>query len=151
MSLILTLSASIFILDYFLKLYLTNNFSHSTLPLIDNILHITVVFNKGAAFGILQNHTFLLVIIGIIFIAALLVILFKDKSRTLTDNIVFGLIIGGASSNLFDRIVYGHVIDYIQVPIWKVFGRTWPVFNISDSCICIAAVILVIKIFKKSG
>lgn len=151
MSLILALGTSIFILDYFIKLYLKNNFVFESIPLIKNILHITVVFNKGAAFGIMQKHTYFLVLIGILFIGALLVILFKDKKRTLSDNIVFGLIIGGASSNLFDRIVYGYVIDYIQIPIWKVFGRTWPVFNISDSCICIAAIILAIKILKKSG
>ena len=151
MSLIFAISASIFILDYFLKLYLKNNFAFHSLPLIENILHITVVFNKGAAFGILQKHTYLLILIGIFFIGVLLLALLKDKKRTLSDNIIFGLIIGGASSNLFDRIVYGYVIDYIQVPIWKIFGKTWPVFNISDSCISIAALILAIKILKKSG
>lgn len=56
------------------------------------------------------------------------------------------LIIGGALGNLFDRINYGKVIDFIQLHIAHFY---WPVFNIADSAICIGAFMLILDAFKR--
>lgn len=64
--------------------------------------------------------------------------LIKDRNRGFVVNLAYGLIIGGALSNLFDRIVYGYVIDYLDF-------RVWPVFNVSDACITVGVVLILYR------
>tara|TARA_B100000315_G_C14530811_1_gene566065 strand:+ start:839 stop:1306 length:468 start_codon:yes stop_codon:yes gene_type:complete len=122
----------VFITDFCLKTYLRLNFGESSLPVIENVFHITLVYNKGAAFGILQGQTTLLIAIAVVF----LIIFVKYISLEATNKALFfvsyGLILGGAISNLCDRIFLGYVIDYLDF-------RIWPVFNISDTCITLGA------------
>ena len=102
-----------------------------------------MIFNKGAAFGILKGYSTFLIYIGAIFIIFLFFILNKNRQRSIWDNIIFGLILGGAISNMWDRIAYGFVIDYIDI-------RIWPIFNLSDMCICVGVIGLILKSLKKS-
>lgn len=135
-------SVSIFAIEFLVKYYLKTNLADQSIPLIKNVLHLTVVFNTGAAFGILKGAGTLLIYTSLIFIIILIVMLKENAKRDFFDNLAFGLIMGGALSNLFDRIAYGFVIDYIDI-------RIWPVFNISDTCISIGVGILIIKSLKK--
>lgn len=86
--------------------------------------------NTGAAFGILKGKTFVLTIISIIFI---ILIIYKIK-EIVNENYFWAaaLILGGAVSNLFDRVFYGFVIDFISV-------MSFPIFNFADSAITIGA------------
>jgi signal peptidase II len=129
----------VFLIEVIIKSYLRLNLAFQSIPLIKNIFHITVVFNKGAAFGILQGKNSFLIYVGFVFISIFFVILYKEKSADLLLFVSYGLILGGALSNLFDRIFLGYVVDYIDL-------RIWPVFNLSDSCINIG----IITIFLKS-
>ncbi|MFH1768350.1 MAG: signal peptidase II [Candidatus Omnitrophota bacterium] len=138
------ISICVFVTDFFLKSYLKDNFFLQSIPLIKNILHITVIPNTGAAFGVLQGCSPLLLSIGVIFVAILLFMLKREKNKSAVEMAAFGLILGGAVSNIFDRIVYGFVIDYIDI-------RVWPVFNIADTCITIGAAILVLRSFKNNA
>ncbi len=125
----------IFLSDFLIKAYLYNNFLGQSIPVLKDVLHITVVANEGAAFGILSGHTNFLVYLGIIFILFFFYLIRKEKDRSLLFLILSGMILGGALSNLFDRIFLGFVIDYIDVKIW-------PVFNLSDSCISVGVGLL---------
>ncbi len=128
----------VFSSDYLIKTYLRLNFSFQSLPVIKNIFHITVVFNEGAAFGILRGKTLLLIFISIIFILIFCHILKTEKNKNLLFFIASGMILGGALSNLYDRIVFGFVIDYLDV-------RIWPVFNLSDTCISVGVGLLILQ------
>jgi signal peptidase II len=130
--------------DLFIKSYLRSNFSFQSIPVIKNILHITVIFNKGAAFGILQGRTIFLIYATLIFIVIFFALMRKERNKNLIFWISCGLILGGALSNLYDRISLGYVVDYIDI-------RIWPVFNLSDSCINIGAFCLFINSFKDHG
>jgi len=135
-------AAAIFWADFFIKAYLRANLAFQSIPVIKNIFHITVVFNKGAAFGILQGKTSFLIYAGVIFILAFFLIVKKEGKRGLLFMIACGLILGGALSNLYDRIFLGFVVDYLDF-------RIWPVFNLSDSCLNIGAVLLLWQSYKK--
>ena len=63
-----------------------------------------------------------------------------------TENITYGMIIGGIVGNLFDRIVYGSVVDFID---FKLFGYNYPVFNLADTFIVIGIIIMVIINIRK--
>lgn len=137
------IAAIVFFADFLLKTYLRLNFEPAqTFPLIKNVFHITFVFNRGAAFGILQGKTTFLIYIGIIFVCVFLFLMKKEKRKSLLFFIASGLILGGALSNLGDRIFLKGVIDYLDI-------RIWPVFNLSDTCITIGAGLLIWESFVK--
>ena len=130
------IATAVFLADFFIKGYLRSQFPFQSIPVIKNILHITLVFNSGAAFGILQKSTAFLIYTGIVFILLFFILIKKENKKSRLFLIACGLIIGGAFSNLWDRLYLGYVVDYIDF-------RIWPVFNISDACITIGACLLI--------
>ncbi len=137
------IAATVFSADFLIKAYLRTNFPFATLPVINHIFHITVVFNRGAAFGILQGKTTLLIFSGIIFLLVFFLLIKGEKKHDRVFFAACGLILGGAASNLYDRIFLGFVVDYIDL-------RIWPVFNLSDAGITIGVGLLLWRSRKKS-
>lgn len=131
--------------DSLIKGHLSANFyPGQSFPIIPNIFNITLVLNTGAAFGIFRDKTIFLVYVGIFLLLAFLIFLSRDqKNKTLLFWVSAGLIVGGAVSNLWDRVSLGYVVDYLDF-------RIWPVFNLSDTCICTAAGLLMIDSLKKT-
>lgn len=115
--------------------------SRANIEVIGSFLQLTFIRNSGAAFSIGTGKT----IIFTIFALGVLVFITRYASQITSKGwaVVCGLLLGGILGNLTDRIfrepsfLQGHVIDWIQVP-------NWPVFNIADSAIVIAAVIAMI-------
>lgn len=109
--------------------------------IIEGFLYIVHIYNEGAAWGMFQGYGMALAILGI---ATLIALYFFRKSLELHDKvnqILFGLIIGGIVGNLIDRLLYGHVIDFIDVHLP---GYRWPSFNIADSGITIGVVLYIL-------
>jgi len=126
---------SVLFLDQLSK-FLAASFLQLNTPvvLIKNFLNLSLVHNRGAAFGILKNQLFVFVIISLLAIALILYHL-KDKKKSLLSSISLSLILGGAAGNLIDRLRFGFVIDFLDF-------RVWPVFNLADSAITIGVVLL---------
>lgn len=126
---------SVLFLDQLSK-FLAASFLQLNAPvvLIKNFLNLSLVHNRGAAFGILKNQLFVFVIISLLAIALILYHL-KDKKKSLLSSISLSLILGGAAGNLIDRLRFGFVIDFLDF-------RVWPVFNLADSAITIGVVLL---------
>ena len=107
-----------------------------SVPIIKGIFHLTLIHNRGAAFGILKNQAPLFIFISLF---AIILIYFNLKKSRNKENIVFNislaLILGGALGNLIDRLFLGYVIDFLDF-------RIWPVFNVADSAITIGAILL---------
>jgi len=133
-------AAAVFAGDFFIKQYFRLNHAFESIPVIKNIFHLTVVFNQGAAFGFFQGQTAFLVGISAILIVLFFTCFYREEDRSLFNAIAYGLVLGGAFSNLFDRITTGYVVDYLDF-------RIWPVFNLSDTCICTGVGLLMIKSF----
>ena len=96
--------------------------------------------NTGAAFGLFQDQSFVLAIVGILGIAFLLVYAFIIRRRfPPLDNLLgwsaLGLILGGIAGNLIDRLRFGGITDFISIG-W------WPAFNIADSSIVVGAILV---------
>lgn len=134
-------ASTIFFLDHFIKRYLQDVYFSHSIPVINKIFYITVVFNRGAAFGIFQKYTFLLICVSAVFILFLLLVFIKRIPQNKISFFSSGLILGGALSNLYDRIFLGYVVDYLDFCIW-------PVFNLSDTCISVGVTILFWQIFS---
>ncbi len=124
--------------------FFLGEFKH-VLPIFD----LTYVENRGAAFGMGQNYNSSLLILSAIVLGIL--IFFRRKweaQEPLNWKLKWGfaLVIGGALGNLYDRIVFGSVIDFLDFYIFKYH---WPAFNVADSSICIGAFLLVISQWKQ--
>ena len=114
-----------------------------SIKVLPGIFHITLVLNKGAAFGLLKNHNSLFMALSFAVIFFIIVYTYRYKPITSTILIAFGLILGGAIGNIIDRIRFGCVVDFFDF-------RIWPVFNIADSSITIGVIMLAWRsIFRK--
>jgi len=130
------LAAAVILADqatkYWVRLSLPSGASE---PVIPGILHLTHVENTGAAFGLFQGYTPLLVAIT----AALLLAAFFYRERLKQEKPLFhvgcALGLSGAVGNLIDRLLLGRVTDFIDL-------RVWPVFNVADISITTGAVLL---------
>lgn len=101
----------------------------------------TLTTNLGAAWGMFTQSPDILFSIRLIFIGILLGIYSISKQCT---RVALLLILAGATSNIIDTIVWGHVIDMVHIRFW---GWDYPVFNLADTYICIGAAYLIWKSF----
>ena len=126
---------TILFLDQLSKILVTRNLSiNHSFPVIKGVFHLTLVHNRGAAFGILKNQIPLFVVTSIFAIFLICANLKNNKEKKLYS-ISLGLILAGALGNLIDRLFSGYVIDFLDF-------RIWPVFNLADSAITIGAILL---------
>ncbi len=130
----------VFLFDQLTKILVREKIEYGTsISIIPNILYFTHASNTGASFSILTSYGFLL---GIISAVVILGIVFFYKKIPENYRLPFALILGGTAGNFCDRIFFGHVTDFIDV-------RIWPIFNVADSAISIAAVLLLIIVWKE--
>ncbi|AYA42324.1 signal peptidase II [Xenorhabdus nematophila] len=138
----------VLILDLGSKYLVLQHFTlYESIPLIP-YFNLAYAQNLGAAFSFLadkdgwQRWFFALVAIAIV--TVLLVMMYRSSARQKLSNIAYALVIGGALGNLFDRLVHGFVVDFIDFYVgeWH-----WPTFNIADTAICIGAALIIIESF----
>lgn len=140
---------AVLLIDRTLKGIISQNMlSNEKIPILNNILSVTKIYNTGAAFGILENKTLYLAafsVLAIVFISVYLVR--KGKTISLLNAIAWGLILGGTAGNFIDRVSAGYVLDFIRLDFVN-----FPVFNIADLCINSgAAIILFYLLFASEG
>ena len=144
----LSLAFVVLLADQLTKQWIVAQYSYSVSDSITAFFNLVHVHNYGAAFSFLsdqggwQRYFFIAASLIIIFI--LFVLLIKTENYNKTSLI---LIISGALGNLYDRISYGYVIDFIELHYDNFY---WPIFNFADITISIGTVILLINIiFEK--
>ncbi|GBF32975.1 lipoprotein signal peptidase [Desulfocucumis palustris] len=108
-----------------------------SIPVIDNIFHITYILNPGAAFGILANRTVFFIIATVLVVLGVIIFYFRSGQKKGMLPVALGLLLGGAAGNLIDRLRYAKVVDFIDF-------RVWPVFNLADTAIVCGAGLLVL-------
>ena len=129
-------------LDQLTKFLVSNSLGlNQSLSVISGIFSITLVHNRGAAFGIFKNQLYLFIFTSIIAVTLIYSVLKKNRHNNFY---VFSLslILGGALGNLIDRLFLGYVVDFLDFHIW-------PVFNIADSAITSGALLLGWSILKE--
>ncbi len=113
--------------------------------IINKFLFITKIYNDGASWNILSGNTIILIIITIIFLLFLLI--YQKRFKINKRNIIsFSMIYGGIIGNLLNRIIYGYVIDFIDI---KLGHYNFPVFNLADIFIVLGVLLLLYSIYKK--
>ena len=127
-------------LDQLTKAWAVSSLSErAPIPVVDGLLRLNLTRNAGAAFSLATGTTWLFTLIA----GAVIVVIIRTARRLGSRwwALALGLLLGGAVGNLLDRLFRapgvgrGHVVDFLELP-------HWPVFNVADSCIVTAAVII---------
>ena len=113
-----------------------------TYPIIQDVIHFTYVENRGAAFGMLQNHRWVFMILSTVVVIVILYIMVKYK-RFLHSLMLIGLsfTVGGGIGNMIDRLFLGYVVDFIDFCLID-----FAVFNGADSFVCVGCALMVLAI-----
>lgn len=138
-------------LDQWTKhLALTHLTEGESQPFIGTILRLRLIFNPGAAFSLGEDTTIIFTGLAIAVATGLLVYVLP-RVRVWYWGVVFGLLCAGVVGNLIDRFTsppgrgWGHVVDFLELP-------NWPIFNVADICIVVAAVLIVgLSLFARRG
>ncbi len=123
-------------LDQFTKFVVTKNlFLNQSLPIIKGIFHLTLIHNRGAAFGMLKNQIPLFVFTSLLAIILIFFLLNNNCKFFSIFGLFLCLIFYVVLGILIDLFFFGYVIDFLDF-------RIWPVFNVADSAITVGAILL---------
>jgi signal peptidase II len=137
----------IFLLDFFSKQMVIQHLSFGeSIPVIQGFFNLTLVHNTGTAFGMFKNGRYIFIGITGFSIAGLLLFFHFSREKHPLWKYAFGLLLGGALGNLLDRAFKGHVIDFLD---FYIGNYHWYVFNIADSAISIAVVLLFLDLWMQ--
>ena len=140
MRLLLLVTLPLYVLDQITKWLIVLNFPlHSYRTIIPNFFDLVHVTNTGAAFGSFSNSNVFFMVLSSVVAAGLLFFYFRGAFADLPSRLGAALLLSGIFGNLTDRIVHGHVIDFLSFDLHVKYASPWPSFNVADSCICIAA------------
>lgn len=155
MKYIFFLSVPLYLLDQitkgFVLITIRPEQPHAVIPGFFDLVHIT---NTGAAFGSFKNNN--TAFIGLSTLALLFVVILLLRRHRTPDkwrDVSLALLLAGVLGNLTDRLLYGHVIDFLLFDFGShvpKFLHPWPAFNVADSCICIAVVCFIIHSFRQN-
>jgi signal peptidase II len=141
------LAAVLLIADRLSKLAVLEAFAPGERLELTGFFNLVLVFNRGAAFSFLadasgwQTVLFAAIAIGAALVVSWLILRSPERRLLCTG---LALILGGAIGNLVDRLMYGHVVDFVDL---HAFGWHWPAFNIADSGITVGAGLVILEGF----
>ena len=150
MKFILFLSLPLYALDQLTKHWVLRSIDpYDARIVVPDFFHLVNVTNDGAAFGSFKGNNTFFVIISIIALVVVTVLLARPQRRDSWRDISLALLLAGILGNLTDRLLYGHVIDFLLFNLHIRYADPWPAFNVADSCISIAVVLFIIHSFGK--
>ena len=142
----------VFVLDRLTKVLIEQHFLlHESRPIIPGFFDLTHTRNTGVAFGLFASSNspwvpYVLTLISATVLIAILAYSLRHPVENWKLQLGLMLVLGGAAGNLYDRINYRYVIDFLDV---FVGDRHWPAFNVADSSICIGVALLVIDLLAR--
>ena len=134
------------VLDQIIKNFVVNSMAlYETIPVLENVFHITYIHNTGAAFSMMEGMRILLILLPMLMIIAAVIYMFiKRKTGHPLMLASVALIAGGGIGNLIDRIALGYVVDYLDF-------RVFPIFNLADICVCVGCGLLILYVLFIDG
>lgn len=142
----------VLLLDRFTKWLVSQRIElHESIPVIPGFFRLTHVQNRGAAFGLFADSpsewkVAILVMFSLVALVVVSALLWRNSHALTMTGTALALILGGAIGNLWDRVLAGHVVDFLD---FYVGTYHWPAFNVADSAIVIGAMLLVAEILFK--
>jgi len=151
MKFIFFLSLPLYALDQLTKYYVLR-FIKEPRVVIAGLFDLVNITNTGAAFGSFKNNNTFFIVISCLALLFVMTLLIRRRSWDVWRDVSLALLAAGVLGNLTDRILYGHVIDFLLFDFGShapSFLHPWPAFNVADSCICLAVVCFIIHSFRQ--
>jgi signal peptidase II len=151
MKFIFFLSLPLYALDQLTKYYVLR-FIKEPRVVIAGLFDLVNITNTGAAFGSFKNNNTFFIVISCLALLFVVTLLIRRRSWDVWRDVSLALLAAGVLGNLTDRILYGHVIDFLLFDFGShapSFLHPWPAFNVADSCICLAVVCFIIHSFRQ--
>ena len=150
MKLILFVSLPLYALDQLTKHLVLRFISpYEARIIVPDFFSLVNVTNTGAAFGSFKGNNVFFILISIIALVVVTILLVRPRLRDGWRDLSLALLLTGILGNLTDRLLYGHVIDFLLFNLHVRYADPWPAFNVADSCISIAVVLFIIHSFWK--
>jgi signal peptidase II len=147
---ILFLSLPLYAVDQLTKQLVLRWINHYEARIIvPNFFSLVNVTNTGAAFGSFRGNNSFFIVISIIALVIVVILLVRPRVSDRLRDLSLALLLAGILGNLTDRLVYGHVIDFLLFNLHIRYADPWPAFNVADSCISIAVVLFVVHSLRK--
>ncbi len=135
-----------FVADRLTKAYIAANMKlGESIPVIEDVFHITYKTNTGAAFSILSGKVPFLIVATLLIIVALVALILVKKPKSKIFQASVALILSGAIGNLVDRVLLGHVVDFLDARFIN-----FPIFNVADICVVCGAALFCLYVFKST-
>ncbi len=150
LKLLAALALPVYALDQGTKWWVLKSieFQADPVAVIPDYFYLCHWANTGAAFGSFRDSNSAFVGLSVVAFAGLLVCYLRGAFTTAPGRWGVGLLLGGILGNVTDRILHGHVIDFLLVDLHVRFAHPWPAFNVADSAICIAAGLFLLDSFR---
>jgi signal peptidase II len=116
--------------------------------IVRGFLDLVNITNTGAAFGSFRDNNGFFIGLSCVALLVVVTLLVRHRSRDHWRDVSLALLLAGIMGNLSDRLLHGHVIDFILINLHIPLANPWPAFNVADSCICIAVFCFIIHSFK---
>ncbi|SRR5581483_3752280 len=117
-------------------------------PVVIGFFDVVNVTNTGAAFGSFKNNNSFFILVSCLALFVVVTLLVRHRLRDAWRDVSLALLLAGILGNLTDRLLYGHVFDFLLFDLHVPLAHPWPAFNVADSCICIAVVFFLIHSFR---
>lgn len=143
---------AVLLVDLGSKHWISSVFEFGETKTFTSFFNFTLVYNHGAAFSFLADaggwQRWFFAIISVAASVFLVVWIYRVAHYKLREVFALAFILGGALGNLHDRVLLGHVVDFIVVHYDEYY---WPAFNLADSAICLGVFLLVLDMFLDKG
>ena len=121
----------------------------SSHPVIPDFFELVYLTNTGAAFSAFSNSNTFFTVLSAIALVVLTVFYVRGDFHGALPGTASSLLAAGILGNLTDRLIHGHVIDFLLFDLHVKFANPWPAFNVADSCICVAAALFIWSSFHE--
>lgn len=144
------LAASVVLLDQLTKLWASTGLDYAQPVIVAPFFNLTLLHNTGAAFSFLSEaggwQQWFFAAVAVAVSLAIVVWLWRLPKRERLQSVALALILGGAIGNLWDRLVQGYVVDFLD---FHVAGYHWPAFNFADAAIVVGAALMIGLSFRQ--
>jgi signal peptidase II len=119
---------------------------YERINIMESFVQLTLIYNKGGVFGIMQGHQFFFMIISLVVLVLLVAFYIFEKNKNIPFLIAMGMVFSGAVGNILDRLLgKPGVVDFVYIGDDRFYR--WPAFNVADSAIVIGAILLLVGFY----
>ncbi len=152
MKFLILFSLPLYVLDQITKAFALAHVSpDEPRVIVPDFFALVFVTNNGAAFGSFKNNNWFFVLLSAAAMIFVLMLLVRRHADDHLRDLSLALLLAGVMGNLTDRLLHGHVIDFLLFDLHVPLAHPWPAFNVADACICIAVGCFIIHSLRQSN